>query len=174
MASTASASRTSSTKKSAALARPVSLRNCSTAGPRCSSLRLAMITVPPSLASSRAMANPIPVPPPVMMPTRFSNVFSGSMARDDTSGREVVFDSCDDLREIVSDGCPDGRDTNIVIAVKEPVSHACHIGPPQREDSPGLSGNVSGSFTDDADAVDHSILLLRVEDELRFGHVANI
>src|SRR5512141_3214513 len=55
------------------------MRNFSAAGPRCSSLRLARTTVAPVRTSSWAMAKPIPVPPPVMMPTRPSKVFVGSI-----------------------------------------------------------------------------------------------
>src|SRR5512132_3829156 len=55
------------------------MRSFSAAGAGCSSLRLARTTVAPRRTSSCAMANPMPVPPPVMMPMRPSNVFAGSI-----------------------------------------------------------------------------------------------
>src|SRR3954454_12259173 len=107
-----------------------------------------MMTVAPSFASSRAMANPIPVPPPVMIPTRFSNVFSGSMARDDTSGGEVTFQRGDQLREIVRHCRPNGCDTNVVIAVEDAISHAGHICPSKVKRLLCLFRNVPRSFAD--------------------------
>src|SRR3954454_8223027 len=88
-----------------------------------------MMTVAPSFASSRAMANPIPVPPPVIIPTRFSNVFSGSMARDDTSGREVAFQRGDHRRQVVHHCLPQKVDVNLSIAVKEPITHSGDAAP---------------------------------------------
>src|SRR5688500_7147274 len=78
MASTASASRPSSTGYGAL---PPVVPTRSTAARRFSSFRLARTTVAPRRESSVAMAKAMPVAPPVMMPTRPSNVFSGSMAR---------------------------------------------------------------------------------------------
>ena len=58
---------------------PKVARNSSAAGSRCSGLRLASTSLAPSRAYSRAIALPIPVPPPVMIATRPSSVFAGSI-----------------------------------------------------------------------------------------------
>src|SRR5882757_632217 len=109
-----------------------------------------MTTVAPSLASSRAMANPIPVPPPVMIPTRFSNVFSGSMARDDTSGVEKLFDRGDDLVKIGRGGFPQAREIDAAVAVKQLVAHSAHTAPVERNHFGRRRRDVPRRFSDDA------------------------
>src|SRR4051812_18124152 len=133
-----------------------------------------MMTVAPSFANSRAMANPMPVPPPVMIPTRLSNVFSGSMARDDTSGREIAFERGDQLRKVVCNGRPNGGDSDVVITVKDTIPHAGHICPPKFERLLCLFRYVPRSFANDTGAVDHGILLACIKDELLFRNVAHV
>jgi hypothetical protein len=63
------ASRSRMSSSSPYTGRPTSSLRPAAAGPMCSALRLAMTTVAPRRPSSRAVAAPMPVPPPVMRQT---------------------------------------------------------------------------------------------------------
>src|SRR5207237_8905475 len=77
-----------------------------------------MTTVAPSFASSFATWNPIPVAPPVMIPTRPSNVLSGSM-QTSFSGVEAAIIGA-------SHGCVERR-RNGWASVRQPLHQLVHL-----------------------------------------------